>query len=324
MEGSFFCRRIHGDANLESPAVLAAVGVEAHQVLLAGVYLVIGGSPLRLSLQRGIVLRHKDGALGGVGGVHLGLVAIDPGGGGGRHIHHPGVILLAVDGFLFDAVFSVYNRTGKTIFIDDFHAPEIPVRLSPEVQPGIEVLVPLGGVPQNTLDAVEDADLLSIRGGLHHRGAARRKGGAGDRDLPAGGPHRHLGGVLVLGFGKAGDAPHIVLVELLELLQRPGGVAVGEGPHGLGAAVVRLDGEGLVGGHSGEAPIDTVCGTREAVVAGILPVAAADGAAGFLAQVIAESVLGNLHTAAVVQRVGCAGWDGQQANQRGNHQQHGD
>ena len=292
-------------------------------MLLAGVHLVIGGSALRLSLQGGIVLRHKDGALGGVGGVHLGLIAIDPGGGGGGHIHHPGVILLAVDGFLFDAVFSVYNRTGKTIFIDDFHAPEIPVRLSPEVQPGIEVLVPLGGVPQNTLDAVEDADLLSIRGGLHHRGAARRKGGAGDRDLPAGGPHRHLGGVLVLGFGKAGDAPHIVLVELLELLQRPGGVAVGEGPHGLGAAVVGLDGEGLAGGHPGEAEIHAIRGPRQAIVAGVLPVAAADGAAGFFAQEIAEPVLGDLDAAAVIQRISCTGRDGQQADQCGNHQKHG-
>ena len=210
------------------------------------------------------------------------------------------------------------------MLINNFYTAKILISLCPEIQPCVEVFGPLGGVAQDALDAVEDADLLGVCGGLHHGGAPRREGSSGDGDLPAGGPHRHLGGILILGLGEVGDTPHIVLVELLELLQRPGGVAVGEGPHGLGAAVVRLDGEGLVGGHSGEAPIDTVCGTREAVVAGILPVAAADGAAGFLAQVIAESVLGNLHTAAVVQRVGCAGWDGQQANQRGNHQQHGD
>ena len=103
-EGAFVSDVINRDADLKGTVILASIGVKIGAALLAGVHLIAGGPVLLHGFQRRIVLRHKNGALGGVGGVHLGLAPVNPGGSGRSHIHHAGVILLPVDGFLFDAV----------------------------------------------------------------------------------------------------------------------------------------------------------------------------------------------------------------------------
>ena len=181
----------------------------------------------------------------------------------------------------------------------------------------------MGGIFQHDLDAVIHPDLLGVRGRLHQGGAASGEGGAGDGKLAAGGPDRQLGGVLVLILRQTGDAAHLVRVKLFELRQGAVRIPVRKHAHGLGVAVVLLDGEGLGGGHPLQPPVDAVGGAGEAIVAGVLPVAATDAAARTLGQIIAEAGLLDGDGAAAAQRGG-AGGDGQQADQRGHGQQHGE
>ena len=313
---------VHGDADLERAVILAAVGVEGGGAVLAGVHLVAGGPILLHCFQGRIVLRHKDGALGGVGGVHLGFIVVDPGGGGGGHIHHAGVILPAVDALQLDAVGAVLCGPFQAELVHHFHAAHVPVFLGPEGQAGVEVLRPAVGKAQDGLDAVKNADFLSVRGGFRQNIPASGKGGAGDGELAAGGPNRHLGGVFVLVLRQTGDAPHIIGVKLLELLQGAVRIAIRKGSHRLRFPVVLLHRQGLRGGYPFQPVVDAVGGAGQTVIAGVLPVAAADGAALGGAQVLAIPGLLDRYGAAAFQRCG-AGGDGQQAEQRSHHQQHG-
>lgn len=136
-EGTLVGHVVGGDADLEGPVILLAVGVQAGGAILLGVYLIAGGSILLDRFQGRIIFCHKDGALRGIGGVDLGGVAVDPGGGGGGHIHHPGVILLAVDGFLFDAIRIAGGRALQAPFMDDLHARNVLIFLGPDGEAGV-------------------------------------------------------------------------------------------------------------------------------------------------------------------------------------------
>lgn len=178
------------------------------------------------------------------------------------------------------------------------------------------------GQTQDGLHAVENADFLCVCGGRGEGVTARRKGGAGDGELAAGGPDRQLRGVLVLVLGQRVHAPHIVLVQLLELFQRSVGVSAGEHTHRLRVAVIFLHRQLLGGGYPFQPVVDAVGSAGQTVVAGVFPVAAADGAALGGAQVLAVPGLLDRYGAAAFQGCG-AGGDGQQAEQRSHHQQHG-
>ena len=240
---------VHGEADLECAVIFRAVGVEIGVALSAGIHQIAGGSVLLHGFQRGVVLRHKDGALGGVGGVHLGLAPVDPGGGGGGQIHHTGIILFPVDGFFLDAVLVVLGSALQTVLVEDFYPPDVFIFLGPEGQAGVEAFRPMLGQTQDGLHAVEDTDFLCVCGGRGEGVTARRKGGAGDGKLAAGGPNRQLRGVFVLILGQRVHAPHIVLVQFLKLFQRSVRVAACEHAHRLRVAVVGLDGQGLGGGY---------------------------------------------------------------------------
>ena len=240
---------VHGDANLKGPVVFLAVGVQVGGSQLAGVHLVTGGPVLLHRFQQGAILGSEDGALGGVGGVHLGLAPVDPGGGGGGHIHDAGVIRFSVDGFFFDAVRIAFGSSRQTALMYDFHAAHILIFLGPNIHPGVEVLAPTVGETQNGFHTVKNAYLLGVGGRFRQNVPASGKGCAGDGHLTAGGPNRHLCGVFVFVLGETVDPPHIGLVQLLKLLQRSVGVAGGKGPHGLGIAVIFLHRQGLGRGY---------------------------------------------------------------------------
>ena len=314
---------VHGDTDLECPVVFLAVGVEVGGVGPAGVHLVAGGPVLLHHLQGGVVLRHEDGPLGGVRGIDLGHPVIDPGGGGGGQIHHTGVILLPVDGLLFDAVLVVGGGALQAVLVEDFHAADILILLRPDRQAGVEVFRPVGRVFQHGLDAVIHPDLLGVRGGFHQGGPASGEGCTGDGELAAGGPDRHLGGVFVLVLRQTGDAPHVIGMQLFELLQGAHGIAVGEHAHGLGVPVVLLQGQGLVGRDCRQAPVDAVGGAGESIVAGVAPTAAAQAATRAFGQVLMAAQVLDVDGAAAVQRGG-AGGQGEQAGQRSHHQQQGE
>ena len=150
----------------------------------------------------------------------------------------------------------------------------------------MEVFAPTGSFGQNCLDAVKDADLLGVCRGFHQGGPPGCKRRAGNRKLAAGGPNRRLGGILIFTFGQVLDPPHIIGVELLKLCQGAHRVTVDEGPHGLGAAIVLLDGQSLVGGHCVQPPIDTIGRAGKTVVAGKTPAARPQGTACAFAQII--------------------------------------
>ena len=63
-------------------------------------------------LQGGAVLGGEDGPLGRVRGVDLGGAAIDPGGGGGGHIHGAGIVFLPADGLL-PSIFFYFEVFGE-------------------------------------------------------------------------------------------------------------------------------------------------------------------------------------------------------------------
>ena len=85
-QGALLRRAVHRQAELEGSIELDIVGVQVGLPVLAGVHLVIGDAAALFGLQGGVVFRHKDGPLGGVRGVDLGGVAVDPGGGGGGDV----------------------------------------------------------------------------------------------------------------------------------------------------------------------------------------------------------------------------------------------
>ena len=266
---------IAGNTDLERAVVFTAICIQVGIAVFAGVHLVAGCAVLLNSLQRRAVLRSKDSPLGGVCGVDLGGIAVDPGGGGGSHIHHAGVILPSADGFLFDAVCPFLSCTFQSIFIENINTTNILVLLRPQIHPGIKVLCPAIGQSQDCLYAVKYPDLLGVRGGFHQRRAAGGERGAGDGELAAGGPHRHLRGILVLCFGQAGNATNIPSVKFLELLQRPLRIPIGERAHSLGVPVIFLQCERLAGGDCAQPPVDAVGGTGQSLAAGVAPAAAA-------------------------------------------------
>ena len=111
-------------------------------------------------------------------------------------------------------------------------------------------------------------------------------------------------------------------MEFLKLRQCAVGVAVGKGPHGLGVAVVFLHRQGLGGGHPFQPVVDAVGGPGQSVVAGVLPVTAADGAARTPGQVVAVPGLLDGDGAAVSEGCG-VGRECQQAEQSCYDKQHG-
>ena len=112
-------------------------------MLSAGVHQIAGGPVLLHRFQWGVVLGHKDSALGGVVRVHLGLALINPGRGGRGQIHHAGVILFPVDGFLFDTVLTAGSSALQTELIDYFNAAYILAFLGPDGHSCIEVFCPM-------------------------------------------------------------------------------------------------------------------------------------------------------------------------------------
>ena len=215
-----------------------------------------------------------------------------------------GVIFFPVDGFLFDAVCVSLGSALQTALMDDLHAAHVLVFLGPEVHPRVEVFRPAVGKGQDGFDAIKNADFLRVRGGYCESVTARRKGCTGDGKLAAGGPDCQLRGILIFVLGQTADPPHIACVKFLKLCQRAVGVAVGKGSHCLGFTVILLDGQGLGGGHPFQSMIDAVGGAGQSIVAGVLPVTAADGAAAGLGEVLAVSGLLDGDGAAVVEGCG--------------------
>ena len=196
---------------------------------------------------------------------------------------------------------AIFRGTLQSRPMNDLHTPDILIFFRSEIHPGVEGLGPGGRLLEDGHNRIIDANLLGVRGGDHHRGPAGGEGGSGDGELAAGGPDGHLGGVLVLVLGQIINAPHVPGVEFFELLQTTLGIAVGEGPHGVGGTVVGLEGQALGGRGPGEAEVHTVGRTLDAVVAGVLPVAPADGPAGGLAQVLSPGGRAHRHAGAGLQ-----------------------
>ena len=185
-----------------------------------------------------------------------------------------------------------------------FDSAYILIFFCPDGQAGIERLIPMLGQFQNGFYAVKNSDFLSVCGGHGEGFTACGKGRTGDGKLAAGCPDRHLRGVFVLVLRQSADAPYIVLVQFLKLRQGTVGVAACEYTHGLRVAVVGLNGESFVGRYPFQPVVDTVGGAGQPVVAGVLPVAAANGAACGLGQILPVPGLLDGDSAAAPQRGG--------------------